>query len=246
LFVLAAAIFWLVPSALAFRSPHSVQPLPTSPLETRVGVFNDDASGLFCSSCAESLEIAAGCEGCGYETALGRWRWLNHDPLGELGGINLYGFVYNDPVNTIDPYGEAGAIPFPTWVWPKSPNPVNCAFAAGAAVGTGLYMLFPDAMTKPGEWVGNWWVPPPPLKTDMGMGGKRGWAGSNPDPGKAAADKAAGRDRATGKRDRAPQDTPIAGPQPPDPLRGQLPKPRPGQPEAPPKDLAPPVPRPAR
>ncbi|MDB6065219.1 MAG: repeat protein, partial [Pedosphaera sp.] len=35
-------------------------------------------------------------------------RWLNHDPLGEAGGINLYGFVSNDPLNRIDLYGLAG------------------------------------------------------------------------------------------------------------------------------------------
>jgi hypothetical protein len=32
-------------------------------------------------------------------------RWLNRDPLAEEGGVNLYGFVANDPINTIDPYG---------------------------------------------------------------------------------------------------------------------------------------------
>ncbi|MCP4351003.1 MAG: RHS repeat-associated core domain-containing protein, partial [Desulfobacterales bacterium] len=32
-------------------------------------------------------------------------RWLNRDPLGEEGGINLYGFIQNDPLNHIDPYG---------------------------------------------------------------------------------------------------------------------------------------------
>ncbi len=34
-------------------------------------------------------------------------RWLSRDPLGELGGINLYTCVENDPVNWIDPYGLA-------------------------------------------------------------------------------------------------------------------------------------------
>lgn len=33
-------------------------------------------------------------------------RWPNRDPLGEEGGINLYGFTENDPVNFVDPYGE--------------------------------------------------------------------------------------------------------------------------------------------
>jgi len=35
-------------------------------------------------------------------------RWLNRDPLGEEGGLNLYGFVENDPVNGFDPLGMEG------------------------------------------------------------------------------------------------------------------------------------------
>src|SRR5215469_13115891 len=33
-------------------------------------------------------------------------RWLTRDPIGEDGGINLYGYVRNDPVDFIDPFGE--------------------------------------------------------------------------------------------------------------------------------------------
>ena len=32
-------------------------------------------------------------------------RWLNPDPIGERGGINLYGYVGNDPISRIDPLG---------------------------------------------------------------------------------------------------------------------------------------------
>lgn len=40
-------------------------------------------------------------------------RWINRDPLGEDGGVNLYTFCNNDPVNTFDPNG---CIPLDT-VW---------------------------------------------------------------------------------------------------------------------------------
>ena len=32
-------------------------------------------------------------------------RWLSRDPIGENGGLNVYGYVGNDPVNSIDPFG---------------------------------------------------------------------------------------------------------------------------------------------
>ncbi len=38
-----------------------------------------------------------------YNPSIGRW--ANRDPIGELGGINLYQFVGNNPVNFIDPLG---------------------------------------------------------------------------------------------------------------------------------------------
>jgi RHS repeat-associated protein len=38
-----------------------------------------------------------------YQPSIGRW--LNRDPLRERGGMNLYGFVGNNPVSNVDPYG---------------------------------------------------------------------------------------------------------------------------------------------
>jgi len=39
-----------------------------------------------------------------YSASLGRW--ISRDPLGEAGGINLYDYVGNAPVNFVDPKGE--------------------------------------------------------------------------------------------------------------------------------------------
>jgi uncharacterized protein RhaS with RHS repeats len=45
-----------------------------------------------------------------YDAALGRW--LSRDPIGEAGGLNLYGYVHSDPINCVDPNGQFAFIPF--------------------------------------------------------------------------------------------------------------------------------------
>jgi RHS repeat-associated protein len=54
---------------------------------------------------------AAGLRACSYKTAPGRSNWPNRDPIGELGGFNLYGFVRNNPVGRYDPHGLLDAGP---------------------------------------------------------------------------------------------------------------------------------------
>jgi len=83
----------------------SAQPSPTSSQKTRVGGFRRHASGRLSRRGRGRSMFTPGSRTCAYKTTSGLGKWPNKDPMGEMGGINLYCFALNCPVYGIDPLG---------------------------------------------------------------------------------------------------------------------------------------------
>jgi uncharacterized protein RhaS with RHS repeats len=78
---------------------------PTSTPKNRVWGFENHPSGRPSVEPQLSLETATGSVQYTYQIASGRAEWLSRDPIAERGGINLYGYVLNDPIYNVDELG---------------------------------------------------------------------------------------------------------------------------------------------
>ena len=75
------------------------------PRENRVWGFFDDRPRFAYEIDPQALETHRVPEPNATKTASGIPLWLSRDPIGERGGLNLYGFVGNDGVNRWDLLG---------------------------------------------------------------------------------------------------------------------------------------------
>ena len=67
-------------------------------------------------------------------------RFINRDPIGYAGGMNLYGYADDDPVDEGDPTGDiAGVATFPGFF--GGAGAIGGGEAAGAAVGVGGFLI---------------------------------------------------------------------------------------------------------
>jgi RHS repeat-associated protein len=92
---------------LAAKKKRQLAPLKlaTSTPKNRVWGFENIPSGRPCVEFDLTWETAIGSVQYTYRNASGRAEWLSRDPLGENGGLNLYGYVLNNPIWAIDPFG---------------------------------------------------------------------------------------------------------------------------------------------
>jgi hypothetical protein len=77
----------------------------TSPQKNRVWGFSGNPSGRLSRRGRGRSMFTPGSRACAYKSASGLANWPNRDPIEEEGGINLYGYVDNNPMSSVDIFG---------------------------------------------------------------------------------------------------------------------------------------------
>jgi hypothetical protein len=113
---------------------------PTSPSKTRARNLHRTPSGRLSRRRRFRPMFTPGSRPCAYRTASGRAKWPNRDPLGELGGFNLYSYTSNDPVNGVDVWGL-----FKNPNWPPIKPPPGGPRPPGPGVGNWMGLLISAA-----------------------------------------------------------------------------------------------------
>ena len=75
-------------------------------------------------------------------------RWIQRDPIGERGGLNLYEYVQNDPVNKVDPLGLQLADPNAAYAF--SPPGDSSGISSGQALGFMVGAVGAEALAATG------------------------------------------------------------------------------------------------
>ena len=75
------------------------------PEKTASGIFFTDPNIYTGEILSESQQPQWEIAPTATPSASGRQVWLSADPIGEAGGMNLYEYVFGNPINGWDPYG---------------------------------------------------------------------------------------------------------------------------------------------
>jgi len=107
------AAWWCVPDAagtprrvVEAQTGKDSEPLDLGPFGEPLGGFSGAATGLPIGFAGGYVDTETGLVEFGrrfYHPWLGRW--ISRDPLEESGGLNLYAYAENDPINGLDPSG---------------------------------------------------------------------------------------------------------------------------------------------